>query len=249
MDDPDRADSPGVRDLAIGPRGEMDLRAELERGLQFANVMLTVNQDASSEAVAYVQALVDLLIAKGLIRQEELEQPLERAQREIAEAVVPRVRLGETSDKYAVGQAIDVDCAARLDLCQGRCCTLKFYLTKQDLDEGVIRWDYGNPYWIRQGPDGYCVHFDREKRGCGIYERRPYICRRYTCRNDKRLWIDFEQRIPAPAKPLIGDSPVALAEVALRNTMQADGRVGRDTDALPDGQTDGTAGAGSDASE
>ena len=213
MPDSDGADTVGVATPAA------ELRGEIERGLQFSNVMLTVNQEASNEAVAYVQALVDLPVAKGIIRQEELEQPLEQAQREVAEAVVPRVRLGETSDKYAEGQSVDADCPNRVHLCQGRCCTFKFYLTKQDLDEGVVRWDYGNPYWIRQGPDGYCVHFDREKRGCGVYETRPYICRRFDCRKDKRLWIDYEQAIPAQPKAPSGDSPVALAEVALRNTM------------------------------
>jgi Fe-S-cluster containining protein len=224
MPDPDRAVIASAGTPATEPRAEASLRSELERGLQFANVMLTVNQEASNEAVVYVQAIVDLLIAKGIIRQPELEQPLEQARREIAEAVVPRVRLGETGDKYAAGQSIDVDCASRLHLCEGRCCTLKFYLTKQDLDEGVVRWDYGNPYWIRQGTDGYCVHLDREKHVCGVYEKRPYVCRRYECSRDKRIWIDFEQRIPAPARPFLGDSPVALAEVALRNTMQPEQR-------------------------
>ena len=214
-----------------------ELRGEVERGLQFANVMLTVNQEASNEAVAYVQALTDLLIAKGLITQEELEQPLQQAQRELNETVVPRVRLGETSDKYADGQSTDVDCPNRVHLCEGRCCTFKFYLTKQDLDEGVVRWDYGNPYWIRQGPDGYCVHFDWETHGCGVYERRPYICRRFDCRNDKRLWVDYERAIPATPKAPSGDSPVALAEVALRNTARSSSQpaAGRDDAAEPTG--------------
>ena len=27
------------------------------------------------------------------------------------------------------------------------------------------------------GPDGWCIHFDRATRQCGIYEQRPQFCR------------------------------------------------------------------------
>jgi Fe-S-cluster containining protein len=33
---------------------------------------------------------------------------------------------------------------------------------------------------------------------CTIYERRPGACRAYDCRNDRRVWLDFEARVPAP---------------------------------------------------
>src|SRR5262249_52937518 len=66
-----RADgSPGA-----APRPD-ETRREVERGLRFAHVMLAVNQEQGSEAVAYVQALADLLVQKGIIRHEELEAPL-----------------------------------------------------------------------------------------------------------------------------------------------------------------------------
>ena len=35
---------------------------EVERGLQFTHVMMSVNQDQGNEAVAYVQALADVLV-------------------------------------------------------------------------------------------------------------------------------------------------------------------------------------------
>ena len=196
--------------------------AEIERGLRFSHVMMSVNQDQGNEAVAYVQALADVLVEKGILRHEELEEPLERAREEIAQVMMPRVRLADMGDKYAEGQAIEIDCASLIPLCKGRCCTFKFFLTKQDLDEGVARWDYGNPYWIKQAADGYCGHSDPQSRACGIHAKRPHVCRTFDCRNDKRIWIDFDKRIPAPMQILTGDAPVAMAEVALQNTMRAD---------------------------
>jgi Fe-S-cluster containining protein len=191
---------------------------EMERGLRFAHVMLSVNQEQGSEAVAYVQALADLLVQKGLIDHEELEAPLERAREEVSKVPMPRVRLAEMGDKYADEGSVEIDCASRVHLCHARCCTLRFFLTKQDLDEGAARWDYGNPYWIKQRPDGYCVHCDPNSRGCTIHARRPHVCRQYDCRNDKRIWLDFEGRIPAPAAEPSGDAPVATAEMAMSQT-------------------------------
>lgn len=74
---------------------------------------------------------------------------------------------------------------------------------------------------MRQGDDGYCVHCDPATRGCAIHARRPHVCRQYDCRGDRRVWLDFERAIPAPYAPAGGNAPVALAEVALRNTMRA----------------------------
>jgi Fe-S-cluster containining protein len=197
---------------------------EIERGLRFAHVMMSVNQDQGNEAVAYVQALADVLVEKGLLQHEELEEPLERAREEVAQVLMPRVRLAEMGDKYAEGQSVDIDCASLIPLCHGRCCTFRFFLTKQDLDEGAARWDYGNPYWIKQAADGYCTHSDPQTRACTIHAKRPHVCRQYDCRSDKRVWIDFEQRIPAPMMPMSGDAPVAMAEVAMQNTMRANGQ-------------------------
>jgi Fe-S-cluster containining protein len=42
------------------------------------------------------------------------------------------------------------------------------------------------------------VHFDRESGRCLVYENRPATCRVFDCRDDKRIWTDFEKRIPAP---------------------------------------------------
>ena len=196
--------------------------AEFERGLRFTHVMLTVNQEQSSEAVAFVQALAEVLVQKGILTADELEEPIERARKEVAKVELPHVRLGDIGDKYSQGETVDVDCQSRIHLCRGRCCTLKFFLTKQDLDEGVAKWDYGNPYWILQGEDGRCVHADAVSHFCTIHGKRPHICRKYTCRDDKRIWLDFDKCIPAPLVEPNGNAPIGLAEVGMQNSLRAE---------------------------
>lgn len=109
-----------------------------------------------------------------------------------------RVSLDLGGPKYETPSP-PVPCEELIPLCGGRCCTLSFSLSTEDLDEGVIRWDYGQPYLIRQrSSDGYCVHSDPDTRACTVHRYRPRVCRSYDCRKDKRVWIDYEQRIPAP---------------------------------------------------
>ena len=49
-----------------------------------------------------------------------------------------------------------------------------------------------------QGEDGYCPPLDRANPQCGVYEDRPFVCRAYDCRKDKRIWEDFEKRTINP---------------------------------------------------
>lgn len=117
----------------------------------------------------------------------------------VADAQSPgRVDLDLGPDKYEVASS-DPPCDEVLHLCGARCCTFDFALSSRDLDEGVIRWDHGLPYRIRQrASDGYCVHNDPQTRGCTVHHHRPRVCRVYDCRSDPRIWIDFARRIPAP---------------------------------------------------
>jgi Fe-S-cluster containining protein len=205
---------------------ERRLRQDLERGLQFSNALNSLNLDQNKETIATVQAIIDLLIQAGILDVDDLRQALEMARRRVAARPAPTVRLASKGDKYAEGQTADVDCASLIHLCQSRCCTFKFFLTKQDLDEGVARWDYGNPYWIRQQHDGYCVHSDGRTRACTIHPQRPHICRAYDCRKDTRVWSDFENRIPAPMPQPIGDAPILMMEDAIRKADAAgDGNI------------------------
>ena len=170
--------------------------ADLERGLRFGHLLASINRHMSREGAAYAQALVALLLEQGIITPEQFEAQV-TVHRQAMKSD-PQVMLSKGPDKYNGEKDIIIDCAARLHLCQAACCGFRFYLTSQDLDEGIVKWDYGNPYWVRQRDGGYCFHCDSDDLTCRIHQYRPFTCRLYDCRQDKRVWVDFEQGIPNP---------------------------------------------------
>jgi hypothetical protein len=111
-----------------------------------------------------------------------------------------RVVMGDPVDKYEVPPIADggPPCLELLPICGARCCSLDVAITTQDLDEGVVRWDRANPYLLQQEADHLCTHLSRGGAGCTVYEHRPAVCRQYDCRQDRRIWIDYERRIPVP---------------------------------------------------
>lgn len=173
---------------------------DLERALRFVHLVEMQTKARLAELSAGLAAVTETLIGQGHLPLEAYEKRRqltvlrenERAQTEAG------VVLSDIPDKYAMRDLPDIDCEARLPLCRARCCTLRFPLSVQDLEERSVRWDYGRPYQIAQRPDGYCAHNDERTRGCTIYPRRPGVCRSYDCRRDQRIWIDFDRRIPAP---------------------------------------------------
>ncbi|HVK77599.1 MAG TPA: YkgJ family cysteine cluster protein [Kofleriaceae bacterium] len=116
-----------------------------------------------------------------------------------------RLALGDFEDKYEIATDDGPPCAELLPICEARCCTFVFALSTQDLDEGVIRWDRGQPYLIRHD-DGACTHLDRHSHGCTAYDHRPAPCRRFDCRADPRVWTDYPNRILAP-EDTVADPP------------------------------------------
>lgn len=196
-------------------------RADFERALRFLNMSDLDVRDSLLRLAAHVVALTDELTrrldgveplpaepntparpASGTIEDavgEQLTPTFLKIQ--LSEVNNPGRRVWLESDpqsKYDVAAA-DVPCAELIHLCGARCCTYSFPLSTADLDEGVIRWDYGRPYMIRQrASDHRCVHNDPSTKGCTVHAQRPIVCRKYDCRNDVRVWIDYEKRIPAP---------------------------------------------------
>jgi Fe-S-cluster containining protein len=195
-------------------------RADFERALRALHLSDVETRDALMRLAAQVVALTDELVRRvdGVEPQPApagTQAPAPTGTLETAVAkemprAVMMVRVGDEQtdgrpalhlsgvDKYK-SEGVDIPCAELLHLCKARCCSMHFSLSTQDLDEGVIRWDYGKPYQIRQrDTDKYCVHNHPETRGCTVHEFRPRVCRIYDCREDDRVWIDYEQRIPAP---------------------------------------------------
>lgn len=106
------------------------------------------------------------------------------------------VRLAVFRDKYAVASA-DIDCAARISLCGAKCCTFEVTLSAQDVAERKLPFDMSQPYALPKRADGKCACMD-PAGACSVYEHRPGACRAYDCRNDRRVWLDFDARVPAP---------------------------------------------------
>ncbi|MBE0523839.1 MAG: hypothetical protein IBX40_05850 [Methanosarcinales archaeon] len=61
---------------------------------------------------------------------------------------------------------------SRLRVCKAVCCKFPFALFKQEVEEGLIRWEFGRPYLIAHGDDGYCVDLDRATYQGTVCEHR-----------------------------------------------------------------------------
>ena len=191
-------------------------REDFERALRALNTHNLLLRDQLNQLAAHVVALTSELTRRldgveptsSAPPPEVADMTIEEAVQMTSPGVLKQVRANdkhsdgvatfdEGGDKYAEPSA-DVPCEELLALCQARCCKMRFSLSTQDLDEGIIRFDYGQPYMIRQrASDRYCVHNDPDTRFCTVREARPRVCRSYDCRKDKRIWIDYEKRIPA----------------------------------------------------
>jgi Fe-S-cluster containining protein len=191
-DEPPAKDPPARVRLPILPE-------DVERGLRFNHLVEHQTRAKLADLSASFYALVETMIAKGVVPVDEYEKrrqiTLAREQEKQKTEIAPQVSL--IPDKYKLEALPEIDCEARVHLCKAKCCTLVFPLSVQDLDERVVRWDYSKPYQIGRRPDGYCVHNEPGTCHCTVYDHRPGICRRYDCRTDKRIWSDFEARIPA----------------------------------------------------
>lgn len=179
----------------------LSLESDIAGGFRFNHVLGMQSKVDLVATNARVLALIEELVASGTLDLRSFEERREKvaereAQRMTKEGHV-RVMVDETEDKYALTDLPEIDCASRMHLCQARCCSLGFWISFQDLDEGVVKWNYAAPYHIKQAQDGYCVHNDCQTRSCQVYEHRPAVCRTYDCRQDSRIWKDFEARIPA----------------------------------------------------
>ena len=109
-----------------------------------------------------------------------------------------RIEQDPRHDKYTAPGIAEVDCQNRVHLCRAACCKLTFPLSRQDLNEGIIRWDTQTPYMIAQDADGYCSHVERGSCQCGVWPNRPLTCRTYDCRQDPKIWLDFEKKLIHP---------------------------------------------------
>jgi len=179
-----------------------DLADAVANALRDLDRRQRTSEDAVARAAARFDALVDVLTAKDVLTAGHAKH-LERCAKNAAPR--PTVRLQTYVDKYAMPPGEPIDCAARMALCKGRCCKLTVVLTEQDLDEGKLQWELHEPYVLRRTKANRCVYQDGNSGLCTNYEHRPATCRSYSCKEDPRIWLDFENRIPAPVISLDPD--------------------------------------------
>jgi hypothetical protein len=172
------------------------------RGLLYAHNRANANTSELCDASATVQALADLLVDEGVIERPAFEEWRQAAAARLQGEYFERgmgVAMQEFDvSKYDFEGGVEIDCENRIPLCGAACCKLPLALSREDVQEGVVRWDLGRPYLIARDDDGYCGHMDRCTHRCGIYEQRPVPCRAYDCRNDTRIWLDFDARVVNP---------------------------------------------------
>jgi Fe-S-cluster containining protein len=169
-----------------------ELERQLERGTIYTHTVLSEQTERANENEAVVNGLIDVLIRRGLVSADELKRAIEAVRQETtAKGLLVSVHAAIRVDGEP-GPPPVIDCAARLPVCQAACCRMRFALSAADLDAGALKWDLGQPYYNRRGPDGYCHRSDATTRACGIYDERPQVCRVYSCAKDTRIWSDFE---------------------------------------------------------
>jgi len=181
-------------EIPVGGDPLLRLEDKLADGLRFANIMGSMNQETERMNAVLLHSLIEVLIGKGVIHLHELDERKDQVFQALNQKEMqgPHVHLVDSVDKYKCGDPVAIDCEKRQPICKSVCCRLWFPLSWQDLQEKVLKWDYSRPFGIAQDEDGYCTHLDRSTQRCRVYEKRPVICRTYSCREDKRIWLDFD---------------------------------------------------------
>jgi hypothetical protein len=109
------------------------------------------------ETAAFLYALIELLSEKGVVAIDELDErkraAFARQKQRYAKDRMGVILQDSQIDKYAFERTTEIDCASRVHLCKASCCRLPFALSRQDVEERVVRWDFGVPYMIEQGAD------------------------------------------------------------------------------------------------
>jgi Fe-S-cluster containining protein len=181
-----------------------DQRHEVTEGLLFTHTRINSNTAKNLEVSSFLYALIELLNEKGLLTIEELDerkkQVAERLVKKFVESGMGLMYQDPEEDKYRFEHEAEVDCVSRLDVCRAICCKLPFALSRQDIKEGIIHWEFGRPYLIAHDDDGYCVHLDRNTFHCTVREHRPLPCRGFGCQDNEKwkVWADYHGKVLDP---------------------------------------------------
>lgn len=171
------------------------LERQIERGSFYTHSLVSQISDRLNEIEPFLYGLIDALVARGVLTQDDIVAAGARARDELTEHdehMNPGLAI--RVDGEAAGP-VAVDCARRLPICRSVCCKLSFALSVEEIESGGLRWDLGQPYFIRHEADGYCTHRQTSSGACTVYDRRPVVCKHYSCADDERIWKDFDAMI------------------------------------------------------
>ncbi len=176
--------------------GLSQLERQVERGQLFAHTALGENALRLGEVEVFLHGLVDTLLAKGVVAEEDIVAAMSNVRAELEQrnelnGARTMVRADDPASERTT--ASKVNCQDRLHICHAACCRLDFALSIPEVESGKVKWDLGRPYFIRHDSHGSCVHFDPQSGGCQVYSDRPTVCREYSCANDHRIWKNFEE--------------------------------------------------------
>lgn len=183
--------------------GEGQSLARLDDGVRRAmvqnhRVQALLVQDNFRHAVDTV-ALMELLIAKGVIGLVELDARRKQVEEQMAAQRAQAwtgPQLYPATPEELARPATSVDCAPRLSQCQAACCRIYVvHLTAEEVRSGRYLWDLGEPYRLMRRDDGSCHYLDEATLACRIWHDRPYVCRRYSCSEERQIWDDFSQQV------------------------------------------------------
>jgi Fe-S-cluster containining protein len=172
------------------------LERQVERGNLFVHTIVSRNADRIHETESFLYGAIDVLIEKGMLTQDEVLRAAAEARREMeekGEKVGPGVALRIQGNSAKQDAFAPVNCSQRLHICKAACCRLHFALTVQEVESGRIKWDLGQPYFIRHDSRGCCTHLECSSGTCRIYADRPGVCKSDSCAGDARIWKDFEK--------------------------------------------------------
>ena len=172
-----------------------ELERQLERSGLFSHTTLSRQAERINEIESFLYGLIDTLTDKGVVEVPSLEETVKQVREETLKKKEHfhtgiAIRLENPEEAKEVGI---VNCEERIPICKAICCKLNFALSVPEIESGKVKWDLGEPYFIRHNKNGYCSHMDVDKKCCSIYKDRPKVCSKYSCAKDERIWKDFEK--------------------------------------------------------
>ncbi len=180
---------------AISNRKLSELERQLERSGYFTHSSLSNYAERINEIESFLYGLIDTLLEQKSIDKNLFEGAVKSVQSETLKrkehfhaGIAVRVNGKDQGGK----KSQQVNCHERLHICKSACCRLQFALSIEEIEAGNSKWDLGQPYLIRQNSEGCCSHLDGETKRCEIYNDRPGVCRSYSCKEDNRIWKNFE---------------------------------------------------------